>query len=64
MTCKEEGKVFGPYAIFVEVWRCLGERALDFLSRLFATILETERMSDKERRSVLVLILKIKDSLI
>lgn len=49
----KSGKVLGPDDIPVHVWRCLRERAADFLSKLFESILESERMP-KELRSVLI----------
>ena len=54
------GKAVGPDDIPVEVWRCLGELAVDFLTRLFNKILEDERMPDEWRRNVLVPIFKNK----
>ena len=47
------GKAVGPDDIPVETWRCLGELAIDFLTRLFNKILEDKRMPE-EWRSVLV----------
>lgn len=41
-TMKSE-EVLGPNDIPVAVWRCVGERAVDFLSRLFNSILGSER---------------------
>ena len=41
------GKVVGPDDIPVEAWKCLGELAIDFLTRLFNQILEDERMPDE-----------------
>ena len=37
----KSGKAVGPDDITVEVWKCLGEVAVNFLTRLFNTILET-----------------------
>uniref|UniRef100_A0AAR2JL50 ribonuclease H n=1 Tax=Pygocentrus nattereri TaxID=42514 RepID=A0AAR2JL50_PYGNA len=54
----KNGKAVGPDDIPVEVWRCLGEKAVDFLTRLFNKILESERMPDEWRSSVLVPIFK------
>ncbi|KAL7841885.1 hypothetical protein SRHO_G00255760 [Serrasalmus rhombeus] len=56
----KNGKAVGPDDIPVEVWRCLGEKAVDFLTRLFNKILESERMPDEWRSSVLVPIFKNK----
>ena len=33
----------------VEAWRCLGETAVEFFTRLFNTILESERMGGRMR---------------
>ncbi|KAI5624691.1 hypothetical protein C0J50_15497 [Silurus asotus] len=54
----KSGKSVGPDDIPVEAWRCLGEMAVEFLTRLF-NILEGERMPE-EWRSVLVPIFKHK----
>uniref|UniRef100_A0A3B4CLA2 ribonuclease H n=1 Tax=Pygocentrus nattereri TaxID=42514 RepID=A0A3B4CLA2_PYGNA len=56
----KNGKAVGPDDIPVEVWRCLGEKAVDFLTRLFNKILESERMPDEWRSSVLVPIFRNK----
>ncbi|KAI5614578.1 hypothetical protein C0J50_8916, partial [Silurus asotus] len=50
----KNGKSVGPDDIPVEAWRCLGEMAVEFLTRLFNKILEVERMPEEWRRSVLV----------
>lgn len=42
-----------PNGIPVEVWRCLGERALEFLTTVLNTSLGSERMCEEWRRSVL-----------
>uniref|UniRef100_A0A096MBE1 Uncharacterized protein n=1 Tax=Poecilia formosa TaxID=48698 RepID=A0A096MBE1_POEFO len=46
----KSGKAVGPD----DVWKCLGEPAVEFLTRLFNEILESERMPEEWRRSVLV----------
>ncbi|KAK2902094.1 hypothetical protein Q8A73_011840 [Channa argus] len=56
----KSGKAVGPDDIPVEVWKCLGEVAVEFLSSLFNKILESERMPEDWRRSVLVPIFKNK----
>ncbi|KAI5089887.1 hypothetical protein C0J45_20022 [Silurus meridionalis] len=56
----KNGKSVGPDDIPVEAWRCLGEMAVEFLTRLFNRILEGERMPEEWRRSVLVPIFKHK----
>ncbi|KAK3511080.1 hypothetical protein QTP70_030147 [Hemibagrus guttatus] len=56
----KSGKAVGPDDIPVEVWKCLGEAAVEFLANLFNRVLESERMPEKWRRSVLVPIFKNK----
>ncbi|KAK3552014.1 hypothetical protein QTP70_031598, partial [Hemibagrus guttatus] len=56
----KRGKAVGPDYIPVEVWKCLGEAAVEFLTSLFNRVLESERMPEEWRRSVLVPIFKNK----
>ncbi|KAK3524772.1 hypothetical protein QTP86_004217 [Hemibagrus guttatus] len=56
----KSGKAVGPDDIPVEVWKCLGEAAVEFLASLFNRVLESERMPEEWRRSVLVTIFKNK----
>ncbi|KAK3544421.1 hypothetical protein QTP86_011159 [Hemibagrus guttatus] len=56
----KSGKAVGPDDILVEVWKCLGEAAVEFLTSLFNRVLESERMPEEWRRSVLVPIFKNK----
>ncbi|KAK3515912.1 hypothetical protein QTP86_004938, partial [Hemibagrus guttatus] len=56
----KSGKAVGPDNIPVEVWKCLGEAAVEFLTSLFTRVLESERMPEEWRRSVLVPIFKNK----
>ncbi|KAK3575295.1 hypothetical protein QTP86_023417 [Hemibagrus guttatus] len=56
----KSGKAVGPDDIPVEVWKCLGEAAVVFLANLFNRVLESERMPEEWRRSVLVPIFKNK----
>ncbi|XP_051786647.1 uncharacterized protein LOC127528918 [Erpetoichthys calabaricus] len=60
MKRMKNGKAVGLDDIPVEAWRCLGEMAMEILTRLFNGILESERMSEEWRRSVLVPIFKNK----
>ncbi|KAK3541624.1 hypothetical protein QTP86_033058, partial [Hemibagrus guttatus] len=55
----KSGKAVGPDNIPVEVWKCLGEAAVEFLTSLFNRVLESEKMPE-EWRSVLVPIFKNK----
>ncbi|KAK3513646.1 hypothetical protein QTP70_028816, partial [Hemibagrus guttatus] len=54
----KSGKAVGPDDIPVEVWKCLGEAAVEFLTSLFNRVLEREKMLEEWRRSVLVPIFK------
>ncbi|KAK3507467.1 hypothetical protein QTP70_021829, partial [Hemibagrus guttatus] len=56
----KSGKAVGPDDIPVEVWKCLGEAAVEFLASLFNRVLESERTPEEWRRSVLVPIFKNK----
>ncbi|KAK3512100.1 hypothetical protein QTP70_030345 [Hemibagrus guttatus] len=56
----KSGKAVGPDDIPLEVWKCLGEAAVEFLTSLFNRVLESERMPEEWRRSVLVPIFKNK----
>ena len=44
----------------VEVWKCLGESALELLTKLCNRTMESERMSEEWRDSVLIHIFKNK----
>ena len=54
------GKAMGPDDIPIEVWRCLGDRAIVWLTNLFNLIFRSNKMSDEWRRSILVPIFKNK----
>ncbi|KAL1279411.1 hypothetical protein QQF64_026084 [Cirrhinus molitorella] len=56
----KSGEAVGPDDIPVEVWKCLGEAAVEFLTSLFNRVLESEKMPEEWRRSVLVPIFKNK----
>ena len=60
MRKMKSGKAVGPDNIPVEVWKCLGETALEFLTKLFNRTMESERMPEAWRKSVLVPIFKNK----
>ncbi|ONM53611.1 Retrovirus-related Pol polyprotein LINE-1 [Zea mays] len=45
------GKAMGPDGIPIEVWRCLGDIAIVWLTKLFNNIFRTNRMSDELRRN-------------
>ena len=47
------GKAVGPDELLVEVWKCIEEMGIKFLTRLFNRLLMGERMPEKWRRSVL-----------
>ncbi|KAK3513802.1 hypothetical protein QTP70_028880 [Hemibagrus guttatus] len=56
----KSGKAVGPDDIPVVVWKYLGEAAVEFLTSLFNRVLESEKMPEEWRRSVLVPIFKNK----
>jgi hypothetical protein len=55
----KRGKAMGPDGIPIEVWRCLGVRAIVWLAKLFNLIFQENKMPE-EWRSVLVPIFKKK----
>jgi hypothetical protein len=54
------GKAIGPDSIPIEVWRCLGERAVVWLTKLFNLIFRSNKLLKERRRSILVPIFKNK----
>ena len=60
MQRMKNGKAVGPYDIPVVVWKCLGESALKFLKKLYNRTMESERMPEEWRDSVLIPIFKNK----
>ena len=61
MKRMKSGKAVGLNDIPVEAWKCLlGEWAAEFLTRLFNRILESEKMAEERRKSILVPIFKNK----
>ncbi|KAL0906290.1 hypothetical protein M5K25_024773 [Dendrobium thyrsiflorum] len=54
------GKAVGPDDIPIEVWKCLGEDGISWLTKLFNIILKTKKMTDEWRKSVLIPIFKNK----
>ena len=56
----KNGKAVGPHDIQVEVLKCPGEKAVTFLIKTFNMMLDSEKMSDKWSKSILVLIFKSK----
>ena len=56
----KKGKVVGPDELPVEVWKCMGEMGIKFLTRLFNKLLVGERIPEEWRWSVLIPIYKNK----
>ena len=54
------GKALGPDNIPIEVWKCLGEVAIVWLTNLFNSIFRSNKMPNEWRRSTLVPIFKNK----
>ncbi|KAK3572907.1 hypothetical protein QTP86_010579 [Hemibagrus guttatus] len=48
----KSGKAVGPDDIPVDVWKCLGEAAVEFLASLFNRVLESEKMPEEWRRNL------------
>jgi Reverse transcriptase (RNA-dependent DNA polymerase) len=57
------GKTLGPDDIPIEVWRCLGDIAIVWLTKLFNIIFRSNKMPDEWRRSILVPIFKNKEDI-
>jgi hypothetical protein len=57
------GKAMGLDGIPIEVWRCLGERAAVWLTKLFNLIFRSNKMPEEWRRSILVPIFKNKEDI-
>ena len=57
----KKGKAVGPDQLPVEVWKCMGEMGIEFLTRLFNRLLMGERMPEEWRRSMLIPIYKDKE---
>ena len=56
----KHGKAMGPGGIPVEVWKSLGEEAVDMLLDLLQKIFEQEKMPEEWRESVTVTLFKEK----
>ena len=56
----KKGKPVGSDELPVEVWKCMGEMGIKFLTRVFHRLLMGERMPEEWRRSVLIPIYKHK----
>ena len=50
----------GPNAIPIEVWKCLGEFGVKWLTNLFNKILQSNKMPDEWRKSTLIPLYKDK----
>jgi hypothetical protein len=53
-------KALGPDDIPIEVWSCLGDIAIVWLTKLFSIIFRSNKMPDEWRRSIVVSIFKNK----
>ena len=60
MQRMKNGKAVGPDDIPVEVWKCLGESALKLPTKLYNRTMESERMPEEWRDSLLIAIFKNK----
>ena len=53
-------KTLGPDDIPIEVWRCLGDITIVWLTKLFNIIFRSNKIPDEWRRSILIPIFKNK----
>jgi hypothetical protein len=56
-------KALGPDDIPIEIWRCLGDIVIVWLTKLFNIIFWSNKMPDEWRRSILVSIFKNKEDI-
>ena len=56
----KEDKAMSPDGITIKVWRCLGDVAIVWLTKMFNNIFRSNKMPEKWRRSILVPIYKNK----
>ena len=54
------GKAMGPDGIPIQVWRCLGDIVIVWLTKLFNLIFRSNKIPEEWRRSILVPIFKNK----
>jgi hypothetical protein len=57
------GKTLGPDDIPIEIWRCLEDVVIVWLTKLFNIIFQSNKMSDEWRKSILVPIFKNKEDI-
>ena len=56
----KSGKAVGPNLILVEIWKCLGEKGLDWLTELFNVTFRTVKMPTEWRTSTVIPLYKDK----
>ena len=56
----KKGKAARPDELLIEVWKCMGQMGIRFLTRLLNRLLMGERMPEEWRRSMLITIYKNK----
>jgi hypothetical protein len=56
------GKAVGPDDIPIKVWRCLGDLAIVWLTKMFNNIYRSNKMPEEWRRSILIPIYKNKET--
>ena len=57
----KKGEAVGPDEFPVEVWKCMAEMVIEFLTKLFNKVLVDERIPEEWKKSVLIPIYKKKD---
>ena len=60
----KEGKAIGPDNIPIEAWRVLGEAGIEILLGIFKEIMNTEKMPEDWRESILVPVFKNKGDIL
>ena len=56
----KNGKAVAPNDIPVEIWKCLGDIALEFLTKLYNRTMESERMPEEWKDNLLIPMFKNK----
>ena len=63
MKRMKHGKAVGPDDILIKAWKALGDIGVNFLTKLFNQLLETEEMHEEWKKTILVTIYKNKGNI-
>lgn len=50
----ENGKAVEPHGIPIDIWKCLGERDISQLTKLFNEIIRSKKISEEWRINILI----------